>query len=266
MPEGTNGLRSLDVTIQGKRVHVHVAGSGPGLLLFHSAWGDASLSWSSVWNNLSTSFTVIAPDMPGFGASEPIDHPSLAASSRVMGALLENLKIDDAIVLGNSFGAALAVEFSNTFPMRTRHLVLVNGTNMPIIPAFLKKIISLPIIEGQFRSIMRKATYSNKAFAKSFPDRRKLPKWFFGRIREHEEKISSVVFDTFMNQAGPQKQPSVPSTIIWGMGDRLVSSGQLEGLKKWLNKPAFVPIEGAGHMPQIERPDAFVDAVKRIRT
>jgi pimeloyl-ACP methyl ester carboxylesterase len=34
-------------------------------------------------------------------------------------------------------------------------------------------------------------------------------------------------------------------------------------LQKWLASPHFVPIEGAGHMPQIERPVEFVEAVKR---
>jgi pimeloyl-ACP methyl ester carboxylesterase len=35
-------------------------------------------------------------------------------------------------------------------------------------------------------------------------------------------------------------------------------------LPKWLASPRFVPIEDAGHMPQVERPAEFVDAVKSV--
>jgi pimeloyl-ACP methyl ester carboxylesterase len=221
------------------------------------------MSWASVWRDLSRSFTVIAPDMPGFGASDPANVPSLTASVLVLKELLDSLKIDCAIVAGNSFGAANAIEFASTLPERTLHLVAVNGTNLPIMPAFLKKLIRLPVLEERFRTFMRTMTFSDKAFVKAFPNRDIVPAGFFDRIRRYEEKHSRIVFECFMNQAGPQRRPLVPRTIIWGMKDRLVPHYQLAKLRKWLATPHFVPIEGAGHMPQVERPAEFVEAVKR---
>jgi len=79
MTETKGFSRPKDITVSRRRIHVWTGGEGPALLLLHSAWGDAEMSWASVWNELSRSFTVIAPDMPGFGLSEPAVKSSLSA-------------------------------------------------------------------------------------------------------------------------------------------------------------------------------------------
>jgi pimeloyl-ACP methyl ester carboxylesterase len=119
-------------------------------------------------------------------------------------------------------------------------------------------------VEKRFRKFIRSMTYSDKAFSNAFPNPDKLPAGFFARIRQYEGQQSRVVFDTVMRQSMPQKRPSVPATVIWGTGDRLTSMQQAESLRKWLGKPDFVPIEGAGHMPQIERPAEFVEAMNQV--
>jgi len=253
-----------DLILSGKRVHVWTGGSGPALLLLHSAWGDAEMSWAPVWNDLSRSFTIIAPDLPGFGVSDPLDEPMLAGNARVLKDLLDSRKADRTIVVGNSFGVAVAIEFASTFPERVKHLVAMNGGYLPVIPGFLKKIISLSGVEKRFRKFIRTMTYSDKAFLKAFPNPEKLPTDFFARIKQYEEKHARIVFDTVMRQSMPQKRPPVPATIIWGTGDRLTSMKQAEGLQKWLGKPDFIPVNGAGHMPQVERPAEFVEAMTKV--
>ena len=265
MADTTNDLKPKDLVISGKRVHAWTGGGGPALLLLHSAWGDAEMSWARVWNELGRSFTVIAPDLPGFGASDPLDKPTLAANANLLKALLDDEKAGRAIVVGNSFAASIAIEFASLFPERTRRLVIVNGGYLPALPGFMKKLIRLHVVEKRFRGLMRSLTYSDKAFARSFPDPAALPPGFFERIRGNEEKQSRNVFDTFMNQAGPQKPPKVPSTLLWGTGDRLVTMRQAELLRKWLGTAAFVAIEGAGHMPQVERPQEFVEALRKMK-
>jgi 2-hydroxy-6-oxonona-2,4-dienedioate hydrolase len=264
MPGKTGNPRPTDIVIAGKRLHAWIGGAGQALLLLHSAWGDAEMSWARVWNELSKTFTVIAPDLPGFGASDPLDEPTLSANANILKTLFDDQEIGRAIVVGNSFAASIAIEFASSFPERTKHLVLVNGGYVPALPGFVKRLLRLRFAEKHFRRFMRNFTYSDKAFAKSFPDPAALPPGFFERIRKNEEKQSRNVFDTFMNQAGPQAPPPVPSTLLWGTGDRLVTLKQLGLLRKWLGTAAFVAIDGAGHMPQVERPGEFVEAVKRL--
>ncbi|KAF0216943.1 MAG: 2-hydroxy-6-oxo-6-phenylhexa-2 4-dienoate [Geobacteraceae bacterium] len=264
MPENAMNPLPKDLMLSGKRIHLWTNGTGPPLLLLHSAWGDAEMSWASVWNDLSANFTVIAPDLPGFGASEPLDEPTLAANAEVLKEVLDVQKIDRAIVVGNSFGAAVAIEFASSFPERTLRIVLVNGGYLPVLPAFIRKLISLPVVEKRFRAFIRNMNYSVKAFSKAFPNPAKLPPLFFDRIRRNEEKQAQVVFDTFMRQTKSQAPPSAPATMIWGTGDRLVTMTQAGIIRKWLGKPDFVPIEGAGHLPQVEQPAEFVEAMKKV--
>lgn len=252
-----------DITLSGKRVRVWTNGRGPALLLLHSAWGDAEMSWAPVWTELGEYFFVLAPDLPGFGASEPLVEPTLAGNAGVLKELLDVLKVDRAVVAGNSFSASVAIEFVSSFPERSLRIVLVNGGYLPLLPRFMKKLISLPVLEKRFRAFFRRMNYSDKAFAKAFPDPAKLPPMFFDRIRRNEEKQSRVVFDTFMRQAKPQTPPTVPAAMIWGTGDRLVTMRQAGILRAWLGDPDFVPIDGTGHLPQVEQPKAFVEAMKR---
>lgn len=256
-----------DVTIErlsGSGLHVRTGGTGPALLLLHSAWGDAEMSWSRVWDELCRTFTVIAPDMPGFGASSPLPKPSFAEYAGVLRELLDHQRVERATVVGNSFGATVAIEFASTFPGRTRSLVLVNGGYVPAIPGFLRKLMTSRFLETRFRSIVRSATYSDRALAKAFPDPAKLPAGFFQRVQDNAEKHSRNVFNTFINQTTPQAKPSVPAAIIWGTGDRLTGTRQAEALRKWLGAPKFIAIDGAGHMPQVERPKEFVEAIRKV--
>jgi len=248
--------------LSGRKVTIWTGGVGPALLLLHSAWGDAEMSWQPVWNELARSFTVIAPDLPGFGASDPLVAPSLAANARLLRELLDSRNVDRAIVAGNSFGAAVAIEFATSFPDRTQNLVLVNGGFLPALPGFMRKLLRLRYAEKKIRSLMRKMTYSDKAFAKAFPDPEKLPPGIFERIRRNEESQARTVFNTFMNQTAPQRTPAVPVAFIWGTGDRLTSMKQAGLVRTWPSAPKLVPLNGAGHMPQLEQPKEFVEALK----
>jgi pimeloyl-ACP methyl ester carboxylesterase len=256
-------MLATDLQCSGRHVHLWKGGSGPALLLLHSAWGDAEMSWSRVWSELSRSFSIIAPDMPGFGASQPPDVPSLAGIAGIMKELLDALEIDRAVVLGNSFGVAAAIEITSRYPARVSKLLAANGSYLPSLPGLMKKIISLPAVKRRFQKAMRRMTYSDDAFRKAFPDRAALPPGFFDRIRKNEELHAGIVYDAFMHQDKPQQRPDVPASIIWGGADRLVGPGQLAAFRKWLGNAPFIPIDGAGHMPQVDRPREFVDAVLR---
>lgn len=258
-------MNARGITIQNRSLHLRTGGSGPGLLLLHSAWGDAELSWSRVWDELSGSFTVVAPDMPGFGRSAPQTPISPAESVRLLAGLLDHLKIDTVIIAGNSFGVALATEFALAFPDRTAHLVVVNGGYLPSLPAFLKKFIRIPAVEKRVRTFMRSMVYSDRAFNSAFPNKQLLPPEFFACIREHEEQHSRAVFDAFMLQTAAQRPPKVPTTLIWGTGDRLLSRNQTRRVQTWFRDPAVISLNGAGHMPQVEQPREFVEAMKAVR-
>jgi len=205
-----------EITIFGRRTHVWVGGIGPPLLLLHAAWGDAEMSWISVWNALSRSFTIIAPDLPGFGQSAPVPRPSFSVMARMQKELLSLLNVDKVIVAGNSFGAAVASQFASAYPKAVSQLVLVNGGYMPDIPESMKYIISMPLLKQGLCILMHRHTFSLRTLRKSFVNTLKLPPGFFDSILQNSRKYAQIGFDSWLNMAGPMAKPLVPTLVNLG--------------------------------------------------
>jgi pimeloyl-ACP methyl ester carboxylesterase len=257
-------MHSQDVTLAGQRIHYWSGGSGPHLLLLHAAWGDAEMGWSSVWNELAGSFTVIAPDLPGYGHSSALSRPSLPALARILKRLFDDLNVERAVVVGNSFSASVAIQFVDAYPEATSHLVLVNGGPAPAIPNPLKAVISLPLIRQGFLALIRRKSYSQRTLTSSFVDTSKLPPGFFDKILERAPVYSRIGFDAVMNTKEPQTPPTVPTLLLWGARDHLAQMKHARLLKEWIPAAELVTLEQSGHMPQREQPEEFVAAIRKF--
>ena len=253
------------VTLTGQRVRAWVGGKGPFLLLLHTGWGDAGMSWRNVWDRLALSFTVIAPDLPGFGESSRLLRPSLSAISGLLKQLLDFLNVDRVIVVGNSFGASVAVQFAGEFPAVTSNLVLVNGGYTPAIPGMVRTIFSLPLLNQIFGMLIRRISFSPGALKRAFVDPSCLPPGFLDTILNQSAKHAQLAQEFLLNQAGPLAKPSVPTLILWGQQDRLSPMKYAHALQAWLPEAGVIPIKGCGHMPQIERPEDFLSAILSLK-
>jgi len=264
--ENAKTVRAHDITLSGKRMHFWKGGTGPGLLLLHAAWGDAELSWSSVWDQLSRSYAVIAPDLPGFGRSSPIPKPTLSAFAKELKELLDAVQIDRVIAVGNSFGAAVAIQFANDSPSAISQLVLVNGGYLPVIPGPVRNLIALPIVNRGFRWFIRRLTFSLQTLKRSFADPARLPSGFFEKIQGNAFVYSNISFDTVMNMTEPLPKPVVPTLLVWGAQDGLAPLKKAQALQKSISDSNLVIISGAGHMPQVEHPHEFVAEIMGMTT
>jgi pimeloyl-ACP methyl ester carboxylesterase len=109
----------------GLRIYTEVHGQGQPLLLHSGIWAGAH-SWDRLLPYLA-GYQVIAFDPPGIGRSPrsafPLTMPALAALGA---ALLDELGIGSADVLGVSFGGAVAQQMALSYPSRVRRLVLAS--------------------------------------------------------------------------------------------------------------------------------------------
>ncbi len=258
---GSLKVHPEDLNLSGQNIHFWRGGAGFPLLLLHSAWGDAGMSWSSVWEELCFSFTVIAPDLPGFGGSSRITPSSLPDMATRLKELLDALQVKRAAVAGNSFGAAVARQFACDFPETTSRLMLVDGGHIPYLPALFRKLISVPSFNRRFRQMMFNFSFSLKALEKSFADAAGLPSGLFETIQKNASANARVVFDTFMNMTGPLPVPVVPTFLIWGAQDGLTPLRHARSLQKKIPDSLLISVEGAGHMPQVEKRREFVMAL-----
>ena len=262
--ENSTTVHEHDITLSEKRMHFWKGGTGPGLLLLHAAWGDAELSWSRVWDELSRSYTVIAPDLPGFGQSSPIPKPVLTSFTKELKELLDAEQMGRVIAVGNSFGAAVAIQFANDFPKSISQLVLVNGGYLPVIPATVRRLIAIPIVNRVFRWFIRRLMFSLQTLNRSFASPSKLPAGFFDTIQGNALAYSSISFATVVNMTEPMPKPAVPTLLLWGAQDGLAPLKQARALQKWIPDAKLITISGAGHMPQVEHPHEFAAAIMEM--
>ena len=122
-----SALKPKQLKLHGRMVTYAQEGSGPVLLLIHGMAGTYE-NWREVIEPLARDHTVIAPDLPGHGASEPgggdYSLGSLAAGLR---DLLIALGHERATLVGHSLGGGIAMQFAYQFPEITERLVLVSS-------------------------------------------------------------------------------------------------------------------------------------------
>lgn len=89
-----------------------VRGDGPPLVLLHPLGGDRRV-WDPVLEAVSAVRTVVAVDLPGFGASRPLtETPTPAALARAVERFLAEIEVDRPHVAGNSLGGWVALELA----------------------------------------------------------------------------------------------------------------------------------------------------------
>ena len=135
-----NRASSFFVRAGGLTWHVQRAGEGPVLLLAHGT-GSSTHSWRDLLPALARDFTVIAPDLPGHGftSAPPSYRMTLADMASEMGALVAELEVTPAVLVGHSAGAAILARLALDGAPSTAPVVALNGALLPI-----------PGLQGQF--------------------------------------------------------------------------------------------------------------------
>jgi (E)-2-((N-methylformamido)methylene)succinate hydrolase len=126
-----------DVTVGGRRLHLRRARADwPPLLLLHGL-GASGVVWQALARRLVTRWTLLAPDLPGHGESDPASRPASpaepeasgyapAALAGAMAGLLDYLGVRRAPVVGHSLGALVALALAVHHPDRVTGTVLLD--------------------------------------------------------------------------------------------------------------------------------------------
>src|SRR3954470_4797054 len=128
-------LRTIE--LHGHTVAYRQAGSGPVVMLIHGIAGTHAV-WDEVFDELAAEHTVIAPDLPGHGASgASAGDYSIGAMAATARDLLLVLGHERTAVVVHSLGGGVAMQFSYLFPEYTERLVLVSsgGLGRSVNPA-----------------------------------------------------------------------------------------------------------------------------------
>ncbi len=132
------------VNADGARLYVRVGGSGPAVVLIHG-FGDTGDMWTPLALALAKNHRVIVPDLRGMGlSSKPdggYDKKNQASDIR---AILDQLGIDKADIVGHDIGTMVAYAYAARYPDKTTKLVVLDGP-VPGIPPW-EQIVRLPVL------------------------------------------------------------------------------------------------------------------------
>ena len=258
-------LPGATLSVRGRRIHVIVDGSGPPLLLLHG-FGATAFGFHRIAPLLRDDFTLIAPDLPGFGGSERDPHAdhSYEALASLFLELTRRLDVERFAVLGHSIGAAIALRMAAASPDRVERLVLAGGPGRPAtLPAPLAPLLTLlaPLLVESRRGV-RWLTRSAMAGGAE-PDPAVIDAYLAAaRVRGHAATLVSMLTGV---RHGPQPALATirtPTLVITGAQDGYMPPRRAAALAAAMPNAEVAIAPGAAHLLFEEQPVFCADRIR----
>ncbi len=227
------------------------------LLLIHGGIGDAHLHWASVMPMLAETFHVLAPDLPGFGESELLPQMRTDVLLHWIKTFLDAKNVEQAVVIGNSFGGLIARLFAAANPIYVPAVVLVNGGGLPNMPLPMRLIERVPGLADLLFGMFGRMATSQGTLKRLLHIQSVLTDEFYRTARLAAPGFARTM--RMMVRTGfPDKQtPQVATLLLWGVNDQFAPIADAEKIKASIPGATLTEITDCGHMPQLETPDVF---------
>lgn len=268
-------LKGIPVTerqleLAGISTAVLEGGEGPPMVLLHGP-GEFGAKWLRVIPELVKSHRVIAPDLPAHGASEVLEagvDAELACDW--LGELIERTCQSPPVVVGHVLGGAIAARFAIRRSDQLDHLVLVDSLGLAPFrpsPRFALAMIRMQVrpTERSYYRFMRQCSLDLDGLRDEMGAR-----WdpFVAYTVELARGPGAKIVRRMMRDFGiVQISPDdlaridVPTTLIWGRGDRALHLPIAEAAGARYGWPLQV-VENCADDPARDQPEAFLGALR----
>jgi pimeloyl-ACP methyl ester carboxylesterase len=204
---------------------------------------------------------VLALDLPGFGLSRVNTGSEFAVFeelSAAVAAFIRQRTTQPILLLGHSLGGWLAAKFAADYPESVRHLLLVNNAGILCEDTVeQRKAFQVESVEDLRRLLdliwFRYPWYFKPFYRAVLSDLRK---------RRVAEFVRSIGSEDFLND--DLRKLTMDVSIIWGEQDKLISMKSVDIMKQLIPGARVYLLDQCGHVPQLERPDEFIDIVRGI--
>ncbi|CCH87416.1 putative hydrolase [Modestobacter italicus] len=249
----TVALAAGDTTVD---VSLSEQGAGHPVLLLHGGGGPLTVTpWAERLAGARPA-RVLTPVHPGFaGTPRLAELDSIRGLAAVYVALLDALDLRDVTVVGNSIGGWVAAEMAVLGSARVSSYVLVDAVGIEVPGHPVADFFALTPAEVAQRSYADPARYGVDPAALPPEVRAALAG---NRVALQVYGGVSMTDPTLAARLGTV---TAPVAVVWGEADRIGDPDFGRAYAAAVPGATFVLLPGAGHLPQIEAPDALIDVV-----
>jgi pimeloyl-ACP methyl ester carboxylesterase len=247
-------------------------GDGPPLVLLHGQGGWAA-GWLPIIPDLVRTHRIVAPDLPGLGASEtPHGPPDTATVLAWLDELIDATCTTPPVLVGASLGGSIAARFAARHRQRLARLVLVDagclvGRVRPA-PGVLLALVrhSLRPSRRTMLRLLRQVTVDLDRLRERLGERWE-PFLAYSLDRARTPSVQQanrhLLRELGWQQIPPQdlERIAVPTTLIWGRQDRVMPLRTAQEASARYGWPLQV-IDDAGHFLVADQPEAFLAALQ----
>ncbi len=256
--------------IEGNQVRWGRLGQGPALVALHGTPFSAQV-WRRIVPHLCADRTVYFYDMPGYGQSEKREGQdvSLGVQNNLLAGLFAEWGLDRPDVLAHDFGGATALRAYYLNGLRYRSLTIFDAVALapwgsPFVQHVRQHQEAFAGMPGYMHEALLKAylqTSAHVPLSQEAMDIYAAP-WvgpvgqpaFYRQIAQMEQRYTDEV-------EGLYGAMDCPVTVLWGTEDAWIPFAKGTELAARISEGPLVPISGAGHLVQEDRPEAIVAAV-----
>lgn len=269
------------VRADGTRTWIQETGppDGPDVVFLHG-FGGSTFSWRDTLGPVGAAgFHAVALDLRGFGLSDksPDADYSHPAQARFVLAVMDELNLADAVIVGHSMGGNVAATMALDAPGRVRGLVLVDAATGPGATGggpggpLLGGLMELPPAQRLAQVLLRTVATPERVaevLRSAYLDPGRvttdveagylIPQ----RLADWDLALIGIIRDGGGNALG-ERFPTItiPTLVIWGDQDPWVPRSAGEAIRDALPDARLAIIADSGHLPFEEQPRAFLAAL-----
>ena len=252
------------------RLHVRDSGprDAPAVLMLHG-FGASLHTWDAWAQALSGTHRVIRLDLPGSGLSEPdpANDYTDTRSVELLLALMKQLGVARASIVGHSIGGRIAWTLAARHPDRTERLVLVAPDGFASPGFEYGQAAEVPAVLGAMRYVMPKAVLRMN-LAPAYAD----PAFLTDELttRYHDLMLApggrDAMFKRLQQTVLTDPVPllttiSAPTLLVWGEADAMIPVANAQDYLRAVKGSRLVSLAGVSHLPQEEAAQASLPAV-----
>ena len=266
--------------LHGRPVTYAQAGAGPVLLLVHGMGGGYE-NWREVIGPLARNYTVVAPDLPGHGASAPSSGDySVGALAVGLRDLLLALGHEHATLVGHSLGGGIAMQLAYQFPELAERLVLVSSGGLGPEVSLVLRAAALPGSELWITASAWTASWLGPAVGRGLAAVRFRPspatvdvaRGYASLADSGRRAAFLATLRSVINVGGQRIDASdrlyltagMPTLIVWGQRDSIIPVSHGERAHAAIIGSRLEIFDGVGHIPHLEAPERFVAVLERF--